>query len=168
MEILNPTIYYSIINLRAPYPVKKELHFVILDFLLFFGKTKIQTISFIWLIHLQVLEKSIALRGGTPSYQAPESLQGEFSGKEDQYALARILEEILKANKHNLIYRSDIKNNKDILVYLDEQIIYVQKNFLCYKSIERPVIDDIRYFGGKMRDKLLKIEPTLWQKIKDF
>src|SRR3989344_1348393 len=115
-----------------------------------------------------VLEKSIALRGGTPSYQAPESLQGEFSGKEDQYALAMILEETLKANKHNLIYRSDIKNNKDILVYLDEQIIYVQKNFICYKSIERPVIDDIRYFGGKMRDKLLKIEPTLWQKIKDF
>jgi len=112
-----------------------------------------------------VLEKSIALRGGTPSYQAPESLQGKFSGMEDCYALARILEEILKVNKHSIINLFEDKlvemgtpvenkNKRSIdesTLFLDKQIHYVQKNFLCYNPFERPSPQTMMKFVQEIR-----------------
>jgi len=112
-----------------------------------------------------VLEKSIALRGGTPSYQAPESLQGEFSGKEDQYALARIFEDILKWNKkrlnglmieafkkENYDFEEDTCYTKPANSYLDKIIQFVEEKFLTYNPQKRPSFQDIQDFIKKTID----------------
>jgi len=100
-----------------------------------------------------ILVSSQIIHGGTPTYQAPESLKGEFSGREDCYALARILEDILKRNKERLngaLLEASIMNGIDPNIGnqeqfikernsdLNEQINYVQKNFLIYNPIDRP------------------------------
>ncbi|MDP3728444.1 MAG: protein kinase family protein [bacterium] len=109
-----------------------------------------------------VLEKSIALRGGTPSYQAPESLQGKFSGMEDHWALARIFEDILKWNKKRLNglmaeafkkrgydFKEDTRYTLPANSYLEQIIQCVEENFLVYNPYNRPSFEVLQDFIQK-------------------
>ncbi|MDP3728442.1 MAG: protein kinase [bacterium] len=109
-----------------------------------------------------VLDSSRTIQGGTPFYQAPESLQGKVSGKEDVYSLGRIFEEILKLNKERVnggiareLEKRGIKieyTNKNEIIertsYLDKKIQDIQTNYLHYDPNKRPFMIDIEDFAN--------------------
>ncbi|MDP3728443.1 MAG: protein kinase [bacterium] len=175
--ILNDTGLVELPKNRYSFSLDLENNFIYLKVSIKTNNTQNRSLLF----SKSAMNASRTIQGGTPTYQAPESLQGKFSGKEDQYALARILEEILKTyregvngalekeiRKRGFLATDDQNYTQLVISQSNQRIQYIQKNFLPYNPIERPVIANIRFFAEEMRDDLSKRDMTLWQKIKEI